>query len=371
VSFGVGWVLGWPELAVPGAAVITVFAIGTVSSLGNPKFEVELTAGHRRVPVGSDPEVKIRARNVGRRRSPAQRLTLPVAERQVPVRLPALAPGESVAADVSVPTGRRAMLPVGPTKAVRGDPFGMVGRTWSWGNTLEVVVYPPTVTVPVSWPGMAKDIEGKPTGQPSEADVSFHALREYVHGDDIRSIHWRSTARLGHLMVRQSEDTRRVQMVLLVSTAPEEYARRRDFELAVSVYASLGLAQAQASGDLAVLAGGSTLPIAKAGPGPVLDHAAASQLGPPGAANHSLASAAGRSRREAPRATLAILVTGTKLPVSAVRRAAWFLPREASALALRCEQGAELTVSKIGRLGLGTIGSLDELPRALRRLGLQ
>jgi uncharacterized protein (DUF58 family) len=309
-------------------------------------------------------------RNVGRRRSPSQRLTLPVGERRVFVRLASLAPGASVSAAVQVPTNRRAVMTVGPAKAVRGDPLGMVGRTWNWGTPLPVVVYPSTIRVPVSMPGMAKDIEGKPTGQPSEADVSFHALREYQYGDDIRSIHWRSSARLGQLMVRQSEDTRRVQMALIVSTAGPEYGRERDFELAVSVYASVGLAQLHGSGDLAVIAEGAMLPVTKAGPGPLLDHAAAIQVSS-GIGQYSLAAAASKSRREAPGATLAVLVTGTSLPVAELRRLAWFLPREAAAIALRCRLGAESSVSKIGRLGLATVGSLEDLPRALRRLGLQ
>jgi uncharacterized protein (DUF58 family) len=366
-----GVALGWPELAVPGAAVVTVFLIGTISSIGNPKFAVGLRAAHRRVPVGGDPGVEITITNVGSRRTGPRRLTLPVGESSAPVRVGALAPGQSVTAEVRVPTKRRAVLTVGPAKAVRGDPLGMVARTWTWGEPLQVVVYPETIPVPVGISGMAKDIEGKPTGQPSESDVSFHALRDYEPGDDRRAIHWRSTARLGRLMVRQSEDTRRVQMALLVATARGEYVRERDFELAASVYASMGLAQLASSGELAVVARGAVLPLAKAAPGPLLDHAAASGLVPDPGGDHSLVSAAAQARQEVPGATLAVMVTGTVLTDRDLRRIAWFLPREASALALRCHQGASVEASRVGRLRLATVGSLDQLPRALRRLGLQ
>ena len=34
-------------------------------------------------------------------------------------------------------------------------------------------------------------------------DDHFHALRDYVFGDEPRSVHWRSSARVGHLVVRQ------------------------------------------------------------------------------------------------------------------------------------------------------------------------
>jgi uncharacterized protein (DUF58 family) len=370
-ALAVGWRLGWPELATPGAAVLAVFAVGAASSLGNPKFGVKLEASHRRVPVGGDPGVEVTIANRGSRRSGARRLVLPVGEGSRVVRAPALAPGAEVTAAVAVPTKQRSVLTVGPVKAVRGDPFGMVARTWSWGDPLQVVVYPETVPVPVGMSGMAKDIEGKPTGQPSETDISFHALRDYEPGDDMRSIHWRSTARLGRLMVRQSEDTRRVQMALLVATAAREYARAADFELAASAYASMGLAQLAGSGELAVVAKGAVLPIAKAGPGPLLDHAAGVKLEADPSGDRSLAAAAGQARTEAPGATLAVMVTGTNLSDRDLRRIAWFLPREASAIAVRCRVGADISVGRVGRLGLATIGALDHLPRALRRLGLQ
>jgi uncharacterized protein (DUF58 family) len=247
----------------------------------------------------------------------------------------------------------------------------MVGRSWSWGTPLDLVVYPETIPVPVALPGMAKDIEGRPTGQPSEADISFHALREYAYGDDRRAIHWRSSARLGQLMVRQSEDTRRIQMALIVSTDPTEYTHQQDFELAVCAYASLGLAQLAVSGELAVIAEGAILPTAKASPGPLLDHAAAIRLGEIGQTSCSLLAAAAKSRTYVPRATLVLLLTGDKLPTKELRRLSWFLPREAQAVAVSCRSGAELEVRKAGRLGLARIGSLQDLPRVLRRLGMR
>jgi uncharacterized protein (DUF58 family) len=235
---------------------------------------------------------------------------------------------------------------------------------------LNLVVYPRTIAVPVAMPGMAKDIEGKPTGQPSDADISFHALRDYEAGDDRRSIHWRSTARLGKLMVRQSEDARRVQLALIVSTEREEYAREKDFEIAVGAYASLGLAELDSSGEVAVAAGGGVLEASTDGRGALLDHSAGITLQPRARGGVSLASSAAMSRREVPRATLAILVTGTVSSVHDLQRVAQFLPREAKAIAVRCHAGADLELTQVGRLGVVTVGSLDDLPRALRRLGM-
>jgi uncharacterized protein (DUF58 family) len=362
---GGGWWLGWTELIVPGVSVTVIFIAGILAALGSANWDVSLDVVHRRVPVGSDPGAKVVVVNRGRRRVTVRGLAVPVGSSLVSLKVGTLAPGGITVADLQVATKRREVLKIGPAMAFRGDPFGLVSRTWTWGGQLDVAVYPATVAVPLTIAGLAKDIEGLPTGQPSEADISFHALREYHHGDDVRSIHWRSSARLGQLMVRQSEDTRRVQVALVVSTDRDEYASPADFELAVSAYTSIGLAQLAESGDLAVVAKGGMLPVAKAGRGSLLDQAAAIKLGSGG----SLAKAAARARSQAPGATLAVLVTGTTLSQAELRRIAWFLPREAVTLAVRCEVGSELSVSRVGRLSLLTLGQLEDLPKVLRRLG--
>jgi uncharacterized protein (DUF58 family) len=370
-----GWWLGWPELAVPGAVVMAVFVAGSVSTLSNPRLDVALEAAHRRVTVGGDPGVRLRITNRDSRKVPGGSLMLPVGERMVPVRVASLAPGASLVAEVAIPTNRRALLHIGPAKAVRGDPFGMVARTWSWGSPLELTVCPITVAVPVGWPGLAKDVEGKLTGQPSEADFSFHGLRQYFHGDDMRAIHWRSSARLGQIMVRQSEDIRRARMALIVSTSAREYACQGDFELAVSVYASIGLAQLNESGDLAVVAAGATLPVVRASRAALFDQSAAVAMTQPGdgqsgEAGHDLAAAAARARSEIPGATLAILITGDRLTARDLRRITLFLPGQIPALALCCRTGAEISVSRLGRLSWASLGRLQDLPRVMRKLGL-
>ena len=73
------------------------------------------------------------------------------------------------------------------------------------------------------------------------SDLAFHALREYVPGDDLRHVHWRSSAKAGELLVRQYHETRRGHVTVLVDARPASYPRPRDFELAVSVAASIAL----------------------------------------------------------------------------------------------------------------------------------
>src|SRR5690606_36459872 len=89
--------------------------------------------------------------------------------------------------------------------------------------------------------GFIRDLEGNPTKQLADSDVSFHALREYATGDERRYIHWKSTAKTGTYMVRQFEETRRSHLVVALSLASVDYAGEDEFELAVSVAGSLGV----------------------------------------------------------------------------------------------------------------------------------
>jgi len=82
-----------------------------------------------------------------------------------------------------------------------------------------------------------KDLEGPTYDNSPAGDIAFHAVREYSPGDDVRHIHWMSTARTGSLMVRHFVDNRRPYIGVLVdsdSTAMTE----EQFEVALEIVAS-------------------------------------------------------------------------------------------------------------------------------------
>ncbi|MDR2374208.1 MAG: DUF58 domain-containing protein [Bifidobacteriaceae bacterium] len=368
-AVALGWCLGWPELAAPGATVAVVGLCGAATSRRRPKLAARLELARGRVRVGGDPGLSVIVTNLGRRRLRGTVLSLPVGRRVLPVRLRRLAPGATAAVKIDVPTGRRARLPVGPAQALRGDPFGLVARTFLWGEAMAVAVYPRTVAAELAAAGMVRDVEGRPTGHPAEADVSFHALRGYQHGDDVRSIHWRSSARLGRVVVRQSDDTRRLHLALILATAAGEYGGGGDFELAVAVYASIGFAGLGQAGELSLTAGPAFWPTAKVNRASLADLTSAVALERSGAAGHGLSEAVALARGRAPRATLGVLVTGAELSPSELARISAGLPAGATALALRCQAGADLAVSRAGRIGIVRLGGLDHLPKLARWWG--
>src|ERR1700689_1647638 len=71
-----------------------------------------------------------------------------------------------------------------------------------------------------------------------QGTVSFHRLREYVLGDDLRTVHWPSTARAGKLVVRHYVDTAQPYTVVLVDLNPAVYSPET-FEEAMDVTASI------------------------------------------------------------------------------------------------------------------------------------
>jgi uncharacterized protein (DUF58 family) len=112
-----------------------------------------------------------------------------------------------------------------------------------------------------------------------QGSVSFHRLREYVIGDDLRKVHWPSTARLGKLVVRQFVDTAQPYTVVLVDLRPEVYSPD-SFEEAIDVAASvvtsmsLGEAPVQLRTTTAERVGGTR----KSGPDLLVDYL--TDLGP-------------------------------------------------------------------------------------------
>jgi uncharacterized protein (DUF58 family) len=100
----------------------------------------------------------------------------------------------------------RGTYDIGPLQLRVTDPFGMLSmnRTFSQVSTLVVVpVAEPLPSIPLlgAWTGTG-DNRPRPFSAGGTVDVT---VREYRLGDDLRRVHWRSTARTGELMVRREE----------------------------------------------------------------------------------------------------------------------------------------------------------------------
>jgi uncharacterized protein (DUF58 family) len=177
--------------------------------------------------------------------------------------LPSVPRGSSFEQEFAVPTTHRGVYQVGPVRTVRADPVGLVRRELIWTDVAELVVHPRTIAIPSTSTGLIRDLEGNATRDLTNSDVAFHALREYMPGDERRYIHWKSTAKTGTYMVRQFEETRRSHLVVALSLASADYANDDEFELAVSVAGSLGVRAIRDVRNVSVVASVRTPEFAK------------------------------------------------------------------------------------------------------------
>ncbi|MFS0699206.1 DUF58 domain-containing protein [Cellulomonas sp. 179-A 4D5 NHS] len=363
VGLVLGRVLGWLELAAGGAALAGLVVVALLMTVGRERFAVELDLADRRVRVGERAVGRLAVRNVARRRSLPARIELPVGAGAADLALPSLGPGVEHDDIFAIPTSRRAVVVVGPVRSVRGDPLGLARRRVRWTEPVELYVHPELVSLAGASAGLLRDLEGQSTRDLSDSDLSFHALRDYVAGDDRRYIHWRTTARRGALMVKQFEDTRRTQTALALSTDPRDYADDDEFELAVSTVASLGVQTLREERDLAVLVGAGRLRVET--PPLLLDDCAGVQLAIGGTGMSALGR---RVARDAPEASVAVLVTGSVPSAGDLRAGARHVPVGTRTVVMRCTAGEEVQVRTQGSLSLATLGTLDDLPRVLRRV---
>jgi uncharacterized protein (DUF58 family) len=362
-GLALGRLLGWVELAVGGAALTCLLVAALLMTVGRERFAVDLDLADRRVRVGQRAVGRLAVRNVARRRSLPARIELPVGAGAADLALPSLAAGAEHDDIFAIPTTRRAVVVVGPVRSVRGDPLGLARRRVRWTEPIELYVHPELVSLAGASAGLLRDLEGQSTRDLSDSDLSFHALRDYVAGDDRRYIHWRTTARRGVLMVKQFEDTRRTQTALALSTDPRDYADDDEFELAVSTVASLGVQTLREERDLAVFAGPGRLRVET--PPLLLDDCAGVELTIGGTGMSALGR---RVARESPEASIAVLVTGSVPSPADLRAGARHVPVGTRTVVKRCTGGEEVAVRTQGLLSLATLGELDDLPRVLRRV---
>lgn len=349
---------GLVELSVVAALCALLVLTGLVAVLLPTRVDAELVLHPDRTSVGSPVRGRLRLRN---------RWPLPVGRPEVEVpsgterrwaRLATLpAHGEHVE-DFAVPALRRGVVRVGPVLYRRTDPLGLFGRRVRWAPAVDLLVRPATVDLEALPIGQVRDLEGTPSDQISMSDLAFHALREYVPGDDLRHVHWRSSARAGQLLVRQYHDTRRTSAVLLVDTAREAYPTPDDFELALSVAASVTLRAAADAFDLTLVCGEQT--VRGADPSYLLDTFCRADLD-----DLDLAEQVRRAMTVGTDASLFFLATGVGRGVEALQQVLRLVPGDLWAGVVSAGTLGSGGIAEYAGRPLITLSRLHQLPVAM------
>lgn len=370
-----GLVFGWIEWIVAGVIAVILLVLSVPFLFGARSYDVDLTLTHERVVAGSGVTGEIVVRNDGHRIALPGRIDIPVGAGLVEFGVPLLRPGHTIAQPLDIPNLQRGIITVGPATTVRSDPIGLLRREHPFDDVHELYVHPRTIAVPSTSAGLIRDLEGAPTRRLVDSDMSFHAIREYAPGDSQRQIHWKSTAKTGQLMVRQYEESRRSRMAIVLGVSENEYADADEFELAVSIAASLGLRAVRDARDFDIVAG-SEIPRVVRGRLRAIAHITTASP------RAMLDGFSGIARLESTmrvedvcrltseaneRLSIAFVVVGSSVTLTRLQQAALGFPVDTTVVGVICDERAHPRMQVLSSMSVLTVGTLEDLAGLLVR----
>jgi uncharacterized protein (DUF58 family) len=243
-----GIVLGERDLVRIGVlvALLPLVAALWIARSGN-RLGLARTLGASQVEVGQRAVVHLRLTNVG----PTTGVLL--IEERIPWALGSrprfvidtMRPGWHREIEYPVQAEVRGRYEIGPLRVRVGDPFGLIELHRTFTKTASLVVIPATEPLPAipmlgAWTGSG-DNRPRPFASGSAADVT---VRDYRVGDDLRRVHWRSTARVGNLMVRREEQPWQSRCTLFIDNRARVHRGQgphSSVERAVTAAASLAV----------------------------------------------------------------------------------------------------------------------------------
>jgi uncharacterized protein (DUF58 family) len=236
IMFGIGELYA---LAAAGVAAVAT------ALLWSHRLRWRVEVGRRlqpgRVEAGHGAVVHLTVCNRSSRRSPLLALRDPLDQgrRIAELVVAPLQPGERRAGSYRLPPIGRGVYDIGPVLLESVDPLGLARRLQVAPVLSTFTVHPRVepLRTPAVAAGSGRDrVTARPA--PGRDNDEFASLREYRVGDDIRRMHWASTARTDTLMVREEQLERRGQFGVVLDTRSELWSAA-SFERAVSVAASL------------------------------------------------------------------------------------------------------------------------------------
>lgn len=350
-----GSLASWVEAAVLGFTCLSLVALSLLWSLGRAGHTVALRLANTRVTVGEKALGALTVTNPTSRRLRATKVELCVGAGANSFLCPPLGSGENHEEVFAIATTRRGIVAVGPASTIRGDSLGLVRRVQTWSDATELYIHPRTVAMNASTVGFIRDIEGATTQDLSSADVSFHALREYVPGDDRRAIHWRSTARIGTLMVRQFEETRRSHLLIVLDLDTDAWASDDEFEIGVSAAASMARAALVDAKEVSVHTQAGHLKT------PTPMHAMDSLSGVERVLGAERISAlTQRAGTEASQASTAVVISGSRTHLADLHAALTRLPLDMVITGVRIDMDSDFELRTLGNTPVVVAPTLDD-----------
>jgi uncharacterized protein (DUF58 family) len=237
------WAFGDAELLLAGVFMVIAIALAVlVVRLRPPRLRTNRRLGPSALHSGETAMVTLVIENEGR----AAQRNIVVSDQveemgRATFEIARLPPREAAAARYRVTCQPRGVYTVGPISLTVGDPLGLAEISGLVGPEDRLVVYP-----------RVEDLTGFPVGRGQDPAMSaskpehaqrggedFYTLREYQRGDDMRRVHWPSSAKTDKLMIRQLETPWQSRALVLLDVRRHVYESIEAFETAVSGAASV------------------------------------------------------------------------------------------------------------------------------------
>lgn len=213
------WLFGVQELYSLAVAA-AVLCIGSRVWVDLRRWNLHITriVHPTRVAAGQEARVELAVQNKGPHPSPLVEARDPFdgGRRYARFSIAPIRPGVRLTSSYRLPSTRRGVHRLGPLELRVTDPLGLASCTRPTASETSLTVHPPYTIVPVHGLSSHRD-EDRRLPQPVIGRVGheFYGLREYVPGDDLRHVHWPTTARIDDLVIRQPENLRRGRLTIM------------------------------------------------------------------------------------------------------------------------------------------------------------
>jgi len=137
---------------------------------------------------------------------------------------------------------KRGRYSLGPLRVSSRFPLGFGERGQLFPDSCEILIRPRVLRLHNDWIRRRHDQSESPHRESMQRGVyddEFHHIREFRDGDNPRSIHWRTTARRGQLMVQERHQNGQADMFVILDLSADGESTVEEIELAVSVAATL------------------------------------------------------------------------------------------------------------------------------------
>ncbi len=258
------YALGEAELLLTGAFVLIaqLVSVGMVR-LRRPSVAISRRLGSAVVHDGDTTTITLAVTNVGSHS--ANNLTIEDDVARLGVasfEVATIERRETTTATYRVTCRPRGVYAVGPAMVRASDPLGLAEIHGAEGPIDRIVVYPSIETLngfPIVR-GQDPSMQASRPEHSQRGGEDFYTLREYQRGDDLRRVHWPSSARTDQLMIRQLETPWQARALVLLDVRASAYESGWAFERAVSGAATV-VTHLIGSGFDADLWAGDTEPI--------------------------------------------------------------------------------------------------------------